>query len=286
MKLVDEKAKNGSFKIGDVFAYKLSNKEVKNSGLEGQYLIFRKIDDYGENKIYENPIVYIQITDDGKLPKTKEDLNKLKYVIVSNEGNVRHEYRIRLENIPKRKKNELLIYIGNFMELITPKDEYIENIKLNIWGCNLKNIEYIVDKLIRLGTNKEPIYYDINPKNISDSHIRFLMRVEYYKKVLKLNPPKDAIVKEDPLLYIALVDSLMIGGFVRNPVGFVNEEVKKETYKRIKKLKEIISCSDEENKQERIKILDEFEIRVKEYTCSLATATNFWISNNKNNNID
>lgn len=281
MKLIDEKTRKDSFKIGDVFAYKLSNKKVKDLRLEGQYLIFRKVDDYGENKIYENPIVYVQITDDGELPKTKEDLNKLKYVIVSNQGNVRHEYRMRLENIPKKKKNELLIYIGNFMNLITPEDEYIENIKLSLWSCNLKNIEHIVNRLVRLGTNKEPIYYETDPKNISDSHIRFLMRVEYYKKMLKINPPPEAIVKDDPLLYIALVDSFMIGGFVRNPVGFVNEEVKKETYKRIKELKDIISYSEGENKEERIKILDEFETKVKEYTCSLATATNLWISNNK-----
>lgn len=272
MKLSNEEKENigkTSFKIGDVFAYKLKGKENEELGLEDKFLIFRKVDDYGENKIYENPIVYVQITDNCELPKTKEDLDKLNYIIVSNQGNVRHEYRMVLEKIPKKKKSEVLIYLGNYMDLITPKDEHIENIKLSLWKCNLKNVEYIVNKLIRLGTNNEPIYYETDPKNISDSHIRFLMRVEYYKKVLKINPPKDAIVKDDPLLYIALVDSMMIGGFIRNPVGFVNKEVKQETYKRINELRNIINSSDKNDKLERLRILDELEEKVKKYEGSV-----------------
>lgn len=274
MKLVNDKKQNSSFEIGDVFAYKLEGEENKKIGLEGKYLIFRKVDDYRENKMYENPIVYVQITDNCELPKTKEDLNKLKYVIISNQGNVRHEYRMVLENIPKRKKKEVLMYIGNFKDLITPKDEYIESIKINLWKCALKNTKYIVNSLVRLGTNKEPIYYETDPKNISDSHIRFLMRVEYYKKVLKIYPPKEAIVKDDPLLYIALVDSFMIGGFIRNPVGFINEEVKQETYKRIKQLRNIIDSSNDNDKEERLNILKELEEKVKTYEGSIMILKN------------
>ena len=92
------------------------------------------------------------------------------------------------------------------------------------------------------------------------------MKVEYYKNILRINPADKAIVKNDPLLYISLVDSLMIGGFVKNPVGFVNEEIKQETYKRIKELKNIINASHDEDKEKRIQVLDEFEKKVKEYT--------------------
>ena len=138
------------------------------------------------------------------------------------------------------------------MNIKPPRDEYIEDTKfniqgqlfLNIWEHSLKNIESLINVINRLGTNKNPVYYEVDPKNISDSHIRFLMRVKFYKESLKIESPKDAIVKDDPLLYISLVDSLMIGGFVKNPVGLINEEVKQETYKRISQLKNIINSSN------------------------------------------
>lgn len=281
MKTNTNNKKDRSYKIGDVWAYKIEGKEYGK--LEGRYLIFRKIGEYGENRIYENPIVYVQITENSQLPKTEEDLNKLEYVIISNEGNVRHIYRMVLENTPKKKKGEYLIYIGNFPNLITPEDEYIEDIRICICKYSIKRSKYIIERFKHLGTNKKPIYYEVDPKNISDSHIRFLMRVQYYKKVLKIEPPEEAIVKNDPLLYISLVDSLMVGGFVRNPVGFVNEEIKQEAYKRIEQLRKIVNSSENEDKEERLKILDEFEEKVKQYTGSIFVL-NTNVNSNSNNN--
>lgn len=261
-----QEKKECDWKIGDTYAYKIERSISKDVNLIGKYMIFRKVDDNKDNKIYESPIVYVQITDDSKLPKTKEEIEELQYVITVNEGNVRHQYRMQLDNITR--KMEELIYIGNYVDLITPNDEYIQREKISIWGCSIKNANYILDKLKRLGTNKYPVYYETDPKNIPDSHIRFLMRVQHYKKILKIDPPDEAIVKDDPLLYIALVDSLMIGGFVKNPVGFINEETKQETYKRIRKLKDIINSSSDEDKKERIGALDELEKKVREYKCT------------------
>ena len=257
------------WKIGDTYAYKITSKETKDNNLIGRYLILRKVDEYESNKIYEAPILYIQITNDNQLPTKKEELEKLEYIIAIIEGNIRHQYRMIIDGIPKKKKSEIMIYIGNFIDFITPKDEYIEKEKINMIFYSFKNINYVMDKVNNLGTDKKPVYYEVNPKNIPDSYVRFLMRLDYYEKALDIVAPKGASAKENPLLYIALVDSMMIGGFVKNPVGFVNEEIKQETYKRIQELKNIINSSNDKDKEKRIQVLSQFEKKVKEYTYML-----------------
>lgn len=257
-----EENKEKEWKIGDTYAYKIENTKYK-----GQYLILRKVNDckYGNNIKYQSAIIYIQITSDKKMPKNENEISKLEYIITSNEGNVKHQYRMKLEKIPKKETTEL-IYLGNFQNIKTPEDEYIENIELNIWGHSFKDIEFLITEMDKLGTNIEPVYYEVNPKDISDSHIRFLMRVEYYKKVLKIEPPKGSIVKDNPLLYIALIDSLLIGGFVKNPVEIViDKKIKEETYKKIKELKEYINSLNDINKEEKINILSKFEEKIRRY---------------------
>ena len=91
------------------------------------------------------------------------------------------------------------------------------------------------------------------------------MRVRYYEKVLNIIPPEGAIVKEDPLLYIALVDSMMIGGFVKNPVGGVGETVKQEAYKRIEILREIISQREDEEKEKKLQVLNEIKEKIQKF---------------------
>ena len=102
---------------------------------------------------------------------------------------------------------------------------------------------------------------------MDDSHIRFLMKVRYYEKELDIIPPEKAIVKDDPLLYIALVDSLMIRGFVRNPVGLSVKDMEEEANKRIDKLEKIIIDQNEthEKQQKKINILEDLRKRIAEY---------------------
>lgn len=200
------------------------------------------------------------------MPKTKEELEEQEYVIISNEGNVRHEYITEIYKVTQKVYKEELTYIGNFPELHTPEDEYRYPIEicLDILPWNFIETHFL-DSMIKLGTNKHPIYYEIDPKDISDSHTRFLMRVRYYEEKLEIQPPEEAIVKNDPLLYIALVDSMMVGGFVTNPVGIVNEEVKQEAYKRIEKLKEIIINKNDKKQEEKLQVLDELKEKIEKY---------------------
>ena len=270
---------DNKYKNGDVFAYKIVGDENKKNGLEGKYLIFRKVDDYKDNNIYESMIVYVQITKNSVLPKTENELNELDYIIMGNMGNVRHEYRMRLDNIPKKKKKDIFIYLGNFPNLRVPADEYINEY---FWSCSLKKIKYIIDDVNRLGTERKPVYYEVDPKNIEDSYIRFLMRVKYYKDVLKIDVPDNAIVKDNALLYVSLIDSFMIDGFLKNPQGFITEEIKKEAYKRIEELRKIINATKDKDKLERIEILNNLEEKIKKYEPIVYKIYDRYLVKNKN----
>lgn len=249
------------WKIGDVFAYKI--KEPKR--FAGQYLIIRKAKDSTEfaNTRYQSAEVYVQITKNKELPKNREEIEKLDYIVMSNQGNIKYEFKIILYQIP-RKPSEEFIYLGNYTDFKALENEYDDIYK---WSVSPKNIKYILERLVSLGTNKKPKYKNIDPIYMDDSHIRFLMKVRYYEKELDIIPPEKAIVKDDPLLYIALVDSLMIRGFVRNPVGLSVKDMEEEANKRIDKLEKIIIDQNEthEKQQKKINILEDLRKRIAEY---------------------
>lgn len=257
--------KKYQWNIGDVYAYKLDNENAKELNLDGKYLIFRKVEE-GLNKGRNIAIItYVQITNDEQLPKNKKDLEELPYIVTSNMGNVRHEYRIELVNISQKFIKDELIYLGNYVEIKSPKDEHILSNKINIPCYRINQIDFLLQDYKILGTNKNPVYYNVDPRDIEDSKIRFLMRVRYYEEKLEISPPDDAIVKDNPLLYIALVDSMMIGGIVLNPVGPLTDEMKQEAYKRIETLKNIIKEREDKSKEEKLKILDELKTKIENF---------------------
>ena len=251
------------WKIGDTYAYK-----IQDSKFEGQYFILRKVQDcmYYNNTRYQSAIIYVQITSNKEIPKNEEEIDKLEYIVMTNKGNVKYQYRTQLYQIPRKMPTQL-IYLGNFKNIKTPNDEYIEKEEISVWLTSFKDIEYLIIRMMDLGTNKKPIYKDIDPKNMSDSYIRFLMKVKYYKEKLNIIPPENAIVKDNDLLYISLVDSLMIGGFVKNPVGMKVKDMKAEAYNRIEELEKMVKEQNEiqEIKDERINILEDLRKRIENY---------------------
>lgn len=263
-KYEENKPKNYKYeewKIGDVFAYKI--KEPKR--FVGQYLIIRKAKNSTEfaNTRYQSAEVYVQITKNKELPKNREEIEKLDYIVMANMGNIKYKYKVILYQIP-RKPSEEFIYLGNYTDFKVLENEYDNICK---WSVSPQNIKYIIERLESLGTNKKPKYKNIDPIYMDDSHIRFLMKVRYYEKELDIIPPEKAIVKDDPLLYIALVDSLMIRGFVRNPVGLSVKDMEEEANKRIDKLEKIIIAQNEthEKQQKKINILEDLRKRIAEY---------------------
>ena len=91
------------------------------------------------------------------------------------------------------------------------------------------------------------------------------MMVRYYEEQLGIIPPENAIVKDDALLYIALVDSLMIGGIVINPVNMRVKDMQNEAYKRIEELKKIVNKQEEtqDKKKQRINILEDLKRKIE-----------------------
>ena len=251
------------WKIGDTYAYK-----IQDSKFEGQYFILRKVQDcmYYNNTRYQSAIIYVQITSNKEIPKNEEEIDKLEYIVMTNKGNVKYQYRTQLYQIPRKMPTQL-IYLGNFKNMKNPNDEYIEKEEISVWLTSFKDIEYLIIRMMDLGTNKKPIYKDIDPKNMSDSYIRFLMKVKYYKEKLNIIPPENAIVKDNALLYVSLVDSLMIGGFVKNPVGMKVKDMKAEAYNRIEELEKMVNEQNEiqEIKDERMNILEDLKKRIENY---------------------
>lgn len=142
------------WKEGDLYAYPLKSEYAKKNGLEGRYFLFHKISEtvYWPGHII--PVVRVKITEDGQLPKSIEEFQKLEYVqtdvgatgmpVLAKQGyslvegkavleNLVDEfgfspvYRLELLNTSKRVIPKELIYLGNFQNVRPPKLEFVPN---------------------------------------------------------------------------------------------------------------------------------------------------------------
>ena len=68
------------WKIGDIFAYKLESELAKKRGFFGRYLLIQKIDEIKWYPEHTVPIVYIKITKDENIPKSKEEYENQEYL--------------------------------------------------------------------------------------------------------------------------------------------------------------------------------------------------------------
>ena len=112
------------WKDGDTFAYQLESQEAQEAGIKGKYLILRKVDEEVWKEGDVIPIVYIQITEKGELPRTEKEIEQLPYIICTNKANVKYVYIIDLIDKPNKNIRSKLIYIGNFRDIKPPEDEY------------------------------------------------------------------------------------------------------------------------------------------------------------------
>jgi len=157
------------WKMKDAYAYKMESDLAKEKGLYGKYIIFIKV---GERIWYPGhiiPIVWAKLTNSGQLPTTEEELNKLEFVQVDADDyirlfsfvnikdkklqkeiktlcyNVNSDYelplfRLALVSTSKRIIPKKMTYLGNFPNIIPPKNEYVDienNTTCSLW----KNIE-------------------------------------------------------------------------------------------------------------------------------------------------
>ena len=178
------------WKIGDVFAYKLKSEYAKQNQLENKYLIIQKVDEriwWPEHTI---PIVRVKITENDIIPKTEEEINKLKYIQTStcffrdrfagssaiipleeqikgmsfetDEYGLLPEYQLTIIVTSKSAANkfkEELIYLGNYTNIKPPKIEFIPITKMNLNTIRWQDLETeLIDSYLLHNMRQSPIY--------------------------------------------------------------------------------------------------------------------------------
>ena len=140
--------------IGDIYAYKLESDYAKEMGVFNKNIIFRKVAEYKWWPGHIIPIIYTQITKDEKIPYSKEEISTLEYIQTSRSEGM-PEYLIKMISTSKRViPTKKLIFIGNYIDLPTPKDEYIPENKISLPACHWSAFEKtIIDDYIMF--NKE-----------------------------------------------------------------------------------------------------------------------------------
>ena len=167
--------------IGDVFAYQLESELAKERGLFGKYFLIQKVDEGSWHPGHIVPIVYVKITKNEKLPTNIDEYNELEYVQtcftkyenrfwpidgrrpqedIAEKSKMNYEvdeygylpqFRIRLLNISKKVIPSTLIFIGNYVNTIPPKNEFIPHVKVNIQSVFWKNFDETFEtKMIKL----------------------------------------------------------------------------------------------------------------------------------------
>ena len=172
-KVVKEKKHPKNWINGDTFILEINSSEYPQ--YNGEYLIFNKVDDYSWGTKSNLSVFRIKITNDKKIPKTKEELEKLDYIIVRSWVWEERFYPLmgypeRERQIEERSKIKYYLdefgylnsylyviyvlfprqvpegfqYIGNY-NLTPPKDEYVPFHKGN-YDFSAFNI--LTDKLV------------------------------------------------------------------------------------------------------------------------------------------
>lgn len=141
--------------IGDIYAYKLESDYAKEKGLSKRYLLIRKAYEDVWWPGHTVPIIYVQITKDEKIPNSKEEISQLEYIQTSRAKGV-PEYLTTMISSSKRViPNKQLLFIGNYIDIPTPRDEYIPENKISIIACHWSAFEKtLIDDYLMFNKNK------------------------------------------------------------------------------------------------------------------------------------
>ena len=119
-----------NWKIGDTFAFRLLGNEAKEFGLFGRFILFRKVDEAVAPNGAVRPIVTVSMWDDGPLPRTSLEFQRLPILKLDNgRANTRKDqfiYRVEMliENAGMLEALDLQ-YLGNFSDVVMPNDEAV-----------------------------------------------------------------------------------------------------------------------------------------------------------------
>lgn len=156
----------------DVYAYKIESEDSKKDRYYGRYLILIKIDEnyWSDGSIY--PILLCKITKNNKMPANLSEINDCKFIqfgvlnyndrvlpLSGDEEKMKLSYemwnanfptddygflklyRIKLLNPGFKSIKHKLIYLGNYPNIMLPKDEFIPIDNLNLRLLFWKDIE-------------------------------------------------------------------------------------------------------------------------------------------------
>ena len=120
------------WQVGDTFAYKLSGPEVEACGIDGRYVLIRKVDEKEFLEGSTEPVVTFTLWDSEKLPENAQEFQRLPILKLENgrlgTPKTHFEYRALLIISSARKLNKLqnqLKYLGNFKDIPMPENELI-----------------------------------------------------------------------------------------------------------------------------------------------------------------
>ena len=157
------------WKNGDVFAYQLKSEYAKEQGLEGRYLIIQKIDEIDWYPCSTIPLVRVKITEDKTIPKTEKEIDELEYIQTwftsyerrfagfsalrplkdqikgmsfnTDEYGLLPEYMVSIVITSKNMTKGKLTYLGNYINITPPQNEFIPICKDNFPTVLWKNFE-------------------------------------------------------------------------------------------------------------------------------------------------
>lgn len=119
-----------TWKLGDTFAYRLSGTEAQECGLEGVYVLIRKVDEleFGDGRLL--PVVTFTMWQHDSLPTSAQEFQKEPVLKLANgrllSSTDLFEYRAELIVTSAKKLAQLdLIYLGNFSPVPMPSNELI-----------------------------------------------------------------------------------------------------------------------------------------------------------------
>ena len=169
---------------GDVFAYQLKSEYAKEQGLEGRYLIIQKIDEIDWYPCSTIPLVRVKITEDKTIPKTEKEIDELEYIQTwftsyerrfagfsalrplkdqikgmsfnTDEYGLLPEYMVSIVITSKNMTKGKLTYLGNYINITPPQNEFIPICKDNFPTVLWKNFE---ERLIEM-------YFDHNKRKL------------------------------------------------------------------------------------------------------------------------
>lgn len=200
------------WKLGDVYAYRLESELAREKGIWGRYFLIQKVDEGVWHPGHIVPIVYIKITQDGTLPATIEEYNKLEYVQtaftkyedrfcpidgrrpkedIQEKSKINYEvdeygllphFRILLLNTSKKVIPQNLIYLGNYKNAIPPQKEFVPHTKINIRNVSWKLFDdtfetTMIQKYFGYNKRELAIYSTKNINVPEDSFTEIMLKV-------------------------------------------------------------------------------------------------------------